>query len=176
MIDTTTITFWQAIDSGDADAVRDHLNRRPGLASASRAGLPAAHTAVRRGHTAVARLLVHRGADLIARDRDGLTLPERAAFEGSRRMLETLLFEMPALGFGRRSRSTLFLWAVAGGNVRVASYLLGCGADPQVRDAMGRTAVDWALRHGQPGLAAWLTRQGVRPSSATAEHAAAMSA
>src|SRR5262249_28108889 len=72
------------------------------------------------------------------------------------------------LGARDRSGSTPLMWAAFNetGDPAVLEELLRLGADPNVANQAGETALDWALRRGETPAAAALRRAGLSDTGA----------
>lgn len=97
------------------------------------------------------RLLLARGADVKARTGSGLTALHNAAYEGSSDMVKRLLNAgAPVNVADERGLTPLMLAANSRNhNAEAVHILLEHGADPNVKDAQGRTAADWARASSQ---------------------------
>lgn len=116
--------FLDAVRRDDGAAVRQWLEKRPGLAGAElEDGTSPVTLAARLGHPAALAALLEDGV---------------AAWT-----VETDLEGPP----------TALMVAAARGDERCIALLLEHGADPALRDRRGRTAADWAALHGHAELA-----------------------
>jgi ankyrin repeat protein len=109
-----------------------------------------------------ARLLVQAGASLEPRDIGGLTALGLAAKYG-RKEIATLLLdagadisEMERLLGGR----PLLVWAAATCDTSLVGSLISKGADLEVRDRKGRTALLYVISKREFEMAAFLVRRG----------------
>ena len=157
---TAPVEIRQAIDDGDCGEVEAWLDR----GGDPNAMLPSGdierdwsllRRAARRGRAEIISLLLSRGADIDATDRDGRTalyqmLNYWTAY-GSLPALRLLLSRGPDVNLalnessGFAGRSPLHNTA-APGNVDPMRMLLRAGADPELRDSYGCTAEDHARR------------------------------
>ncbi len=136
---------------------------RPLARAASRGDTPLI-AALRRGHSRVAAYLIERGALPILPNRISETPGELAAKYGDTGVMRSLLaagldpdlVRLPAIdGFSianivRRARiRPIIVVAAAHGHPDVVEILLQHGADPDLRDRDGRTALSWAASEGR---------------------------
>jgi len=111
--------FVDACDRGDLEAVREALARDPGLVRAAHpaghGGWTGLHSAAKKGHVAVARLLLEHGADPNAREVGDNTYPlHRAAAGGHLDVMRALLDAGgDVTGFGDVHASDVIGWATA---------------------------------------------------------------
>jgi peptidoglycan/LPS O-acetylase OafA/YrhL len=84
--------IWQAARAGDVSAVKRHLSNGVGINDfdPEDGGAPLLHAAAT-GQDEVVKLLIERGADLTAVDRDGSTALHAAAFLGHEKIVDELI-------------------------------------------------------------------------------------
>ena len=126
------------------DPVRPGARRRGQRAGEGATALMAAATS---GCDACVRLLIERGAEVIARTESGITALHNAAFEGNPATVKQLCGRRRG---GQRHRRTGIraadMMAVSSrtGNAEVPRLLLARGANAAAKDNMGRTVADWS--------------------------------
>lgn len=93
------------------------------------------------GNPALLKELVDAGADIEARDEDGVTALSNAASMEHNQALEYLLSKgAPVNQIDRKGRTPLYMAAVVG-NIDGVKLLLAKGADKSLEDTDGKTAV-----------------------------------
>lgn len=128
------------------------------------------HVASRRGHVAVAQLLLEHGADVDARDDAGFTPLLLASREGHAALVR-ILFEHGADTDARDNdkRTSLFL-AVEDGHVEIVHFLLEHGADPEAREENDVSPLEHASIAGYVEIARLLLDHGGDPRSQDENH------
>jgi len=129
--------FMRACTAGDVEALRDLLQRDPGLA---RERLPGGTTSLHAAgrHPGAVRLLIEHGADVNARDVGDNATPLH--FAASNRILESVRLLLDAgadvHGTGDVHKGDVIGWAAAEGNDEVINLLLARGARHHIFSAM----------------------------------------
>lgn len=121
-----------------------------------------------RGRLAILRLALAAGADLRSTNRYGSTPLMAAAYRGHVDNVRELLRAGVAVNHVNRLGWTALTEAIALGDgspaqVQIVGLLLEAGADPQIPDAQGFSALALAERRGQAAVAARLRQAGARP-------------
>lgn len=122
-------------------------------------GETALHRAASRGHVQAAKLLLDRGATVDAADGEGVTPLVLAAYRGHTDVVK-LLLERGAFVNAQEKRNGLssLSHAVGRGDRELVAVLLAHGADPALKSADGRTALDRAEANGATDIVALLKR------------------
>jgi len=120
-------------------------------------GETALHRAASRGHLPAVRLLLEGGASVDAVDGEGVTPLVLAAYRGQTNVVK-LLLERGALVNAQEKRNGLssLSHAVGRGDKELVAVLLAHGADPSLKGADGRTALDRAEANGAKEIVALL--------------------
>jgi len=124
------------------------------------------HNACMQGNLEGAALLIQAGADVNFQGQEGWT-PLYQAVKRGHPELAALLLKAGARPdtVASADRLTPLQIAAIKGRGAVAALLLKAGARIDLRDERGLTALDYALRYGQPAIAAALRAQGAKPSA-----------
>ena len=122
-------------------------------------GETALHRAASRGHVQAVRLLLDRGAKVDAVDGEGVTPLILASYRGQTEAVK-LLLERGASVNAREKRNGLssLSHAVGRGDKELVSVLLAHGADPLLKSADGRTALERAEANGASEMVALLKK------------------
>lgn len=128
------------------------------LASFSEDGWTVLHLAAFFGHSALVRDLLARGANPLARSRNGMeNLPLHAAAAARQREVVRLLLEAGSpVNDTQHGGFTPLHSAANSGDRELAELLLGAGARKDLRTAEGQTAAELARAKGHADLAALL--------------------
>lgn len=158
--------FEKAVDANDLSAVRRFLD--DGLPPSLQIptpqeqweGIPpseqAIHLAVRRGHLAMVRLLLDRGARPDARDSEGAT----PLFETSDTAIARLLIARGANVAARNSDGIQPIHRAATRSLELVKLLIRHGADPLARDQRGSQPLHEAARDGNWEITSDLVGRG----------------
>ena len=153
------LTFHEAAALGDVDRMREVLDADPSLLDAfGDDGFNALGLAVFFRHPEVARLLIDRGADVVAPARNAMKVApvHAAATQGDREMMQ-LLLEHGADPNARQQMDYTPLHSSANrGDDETARLLVARGADPRAKAGDGKSPADVARERGFNELAAWL--------------------
>jgi uncharacterized protein len=120
-------------------------------------GETALHRAASRGHLQAAKLILDRGATVDAADGEGVTPLVLAAYRGHTDVVK-LLLERGAFVNAQEKRNGLssLSHAVGRGDKELVAVLLAHGADPALKSADGRTALERAEANGATEIVALL--------------------
>ncbi|MCW5933681.1 MAG: ankyrin repeat domain-containing protein [Fimbriimonadia bacterium] len=145
----------EAIDAGNLARVSALLADGASVNAKTKSGLTALSVATIRGETAIAKLLIERGASLDARDKSGTqATPGNAAIHwaaiyGRTEILKTLLEHGMVPDQRDRNGKTLLMLAAENGHLQTVQFLLERGADPNAKSLMGETPFVCAERSGK---------------------------
>src|SRR5271154_3144226 len=130
--------------------------------------IPALHYGAGKGHEAVARLLLEKGADVAAREEDGWPALHGAADKGHEAVAR-LLLEKGADVVARREEdgSTALHQAAGNGHEAVARLLLEKGADVAAQSKGESTALHGAAGKGHEAVARLLLEKGADVAART---------
>jgi ankyrin repeat protein len=122
-------------------------------------GETALHRAASRGHLKAVALLLDRGAKVDATDGEGVTPLILASYRGQTEVVK-LLLERGAAVNAREKRNGLssLSHAVGRGDKDLVSVLLAHGADPLLKSADGRTALERAEANGATEIVALMKK------------------
>jgi len=122
------------------------------------------HGVAQRGSVNVAELLLEHGAEIDAVDEQGIT-PIAIAASGKLEMVEFLLAKGAKLlpeRSGAKPAGTPLHFAVLGGNLDTARFLLEKGVDVDALDPDGRSTLRIAIRHGTKEMVELLLASGAK--------------
>lgn len=127
--------------------------------------LPLLSWAVETDHQQCAQLLLRYGASVAATDRRGFTALHRAAWKGLTDMAKVLLDEGGAdvnvvCAGSNSARSTPLILAAKHRDLSMAQLLVAHGADIELRDAHGMSAMDHATLQGADAVVRYLLDRG----------------
>ena len=97
-----------------------------------------------KGHAAVVRELLQRGADANAHDNDGWTALHSASYNGRAEAMRELLMHRPNINAQNNSGHTPLMCACDAGHLMAATLLIGHAADLALLDNAGHSALFWA--------------------------------
>ncbi len=169
--------FFQAVERGDAERVAEFLDGHPELTNARHEGAAPLHYAALGGHREVVDLLLERGAELDAPDAEYNAPPIGWANEAGRQELVHHLYEAGAgvdlhraAAYGLRGRvrellersdaeavnavngyGTPIHYAALWARPAIVELLLQHGADPELRNRHGESALEIAQRQLESG-------------------------
>jgi ankyrin repeat protein len=139
-----------------ADELVDKVNVDARL---SEDGETALHRAASRGHLKAVALLLDRGAKVDAVDGEGVTPLILASYRGQTEVVKLLLERGAAVNATEKGNGLGSLsHAVGRGDKELVSVLLAHGADPLLKSADGRTALERAEANGATEIVALLKK------------------
>ena len=118
----------------------------------------ALHYAVYMFRTNVVVWLLAKGAEVNARDVDGVTPLHQAANLSNRALVTILLDHAANIHALTAKNRTPLHWAAVGGDLDTVKLLLAHGADASARDSTGRTPAMDAARNEHRELATYLEK------------------
>jgi tankyrase len=149
--------FLTAASQGNVGRMSELVDKVNVDARLSEDGETALHRAASRGHLRAVALLLDRGAKVDATDGEDVTPLILASYRGQTDVVK-LLLERGAAVNAREKRNGLssLSHAVGRGEKELVSVLLAHGADPLLKDADGRTALERAEANGASEIVALL--------------------
>lgn len=155
-----------AAAAGRRDCCQILLKRGANVAATNLKEAAPLHLAAREGHWSVCELLLTEsgGANLEQQDALGRTPLTLAAMEGHTGVVEYFVSRQAVVDHQDKEGLTPLAWAAARGRLEIVKFLLTSGgpgaADVNGVDKKGRTALDLAAQHGDPGVVALLLERG----------------
>jgi len=149
--------FLSAASQGNVAKLNELVDKVNVDARLSEDGETALHRAASRGHLRAVALLLDRGAKVDATDGEDVTPLILASYRGQTDVVK-LLLERGAAVNAREKRNGLssLSHAVGRGEKELVSVLLAHGANPLLKDADGRTALERAEANGASEIVALL--------------------
>ncbi|KAH0542984.1 hypothetical protein FGG08_002672 [Glutinoglossum americanum] len=112
------------------------------------------------GHEPIVKLLLERGADIEAKDKDGWTVLQRAVSNGHELVVNLLLERGADVEAKGKGRWTVLQRAASNGHELVVNLLLERGADVEAKSKSGWTALQWATSNGHEPIVKLLLEKG----------------
>lgn len=140
---------------GGVDMVKLLLSAGTGVNLRDATGSTVTHVAATTANQAVADLLLAAGADLFAENASGVT-PVVLALKGTPENWKVFFSPKNVNSQNNQGQTALHLAVVAGVGAPAIQYLVGLGADLQIRNKDGKTAAEAAAAAGRADLAPWL--------------------
>jgi len=149
--------FLAAASQGNTAKLTELADKVNVDARLSEDGETALHRAASRGHLKAVALLLDRGAKVDATDGEGVTPLILASYRGQTEVVK-LLLERGAEVNAREKRNGLssLSHAVGRGDKELVGVLIAHGADPLLKSADGRTALERAEANGATEIVALL--------------------
>ncbi len=146
----------QAADTGNIEAVKQHLAAGVDVNASNFAGWTPLHRAANKGHTEIIQLLIANGADVNAKHDAFETTPlHDAARKGHKEIAKLLIAEGADVNAKDQwGRTPLHRVETK----EIAEPLIAKGADVNAKDKKGKTPLDW--RGGQREIADLLRKHG----------------
>jgi ankyrin repeat protein len=157
--------FQRALDAGDQAMVDLFVRAGINIHQEDATGSPPIVTALKKGYTIIARILLNAGADPNARDRLGLTpllLACGKPTRGYKEIAEMLIAKGAEIHVRDRLGWSPLLLALSGGTVEIAERLIERGADLNARTRHGESALELAAKAGHQRLATLMREKGAR--------------
>lgn len=155
-----------AAQCGHPDTALAFLKKGVLLHMPNKSGALCLHAAAKRGHSAVVKALLQKGAQVDARTKDHYTALHIAAQFCKPLVVQTLLGfgAQVQLKGGKAQETPLHIAARIPDGEKVAEMLLKCGADVNVEQENGETAMHIAARHGNLNMIIALIEDGGEPT------------
>ena len=142
------IAAWE----GNVRMMEVFYQRGARLDAVNRNGEQALQLAAFKGHLEAVKWLLDRGAPLNRRGNEWGAL-HYAVFNGHRELAQYLLSRGANVNARAPNQATSLMLAAREGREVLADDLIKAGADPRLTNDLGETALDWAMRHGNVGIA-----------------------
>ena len=123
-------------------------------------GRTALHEAAELGHLDLVKLLLARGADIDARDRDGKTPLLRAAYDDC---ITALINSGADIHIKDNKNKTILHCACENGQLNIVNILLAHNMNPDERDELGETPLMYAVRYSHTACVLALLDHGANP-------------
>ena len=153
--DNLRINFWQALERGNCESVREWIKKGASPNDADEYGIRPLMVAAARGRADMANVLLELGADIDARGTNGKTALMAAIFNGHAELAMMLLEKGASPDIQDNNGYTALMLAACNGEARIARILLEGGALPNIKDKNGSTALVaaafYAKRHTESG-------------------------
>lgn len=154
-------TLFDAVRSGDREAIRAVLHDHPDVNAREPDGTTALHWAVRGNDLETVRLLLRAGARVNVTNRYDLTPLALAAANGEPAMLNELLRAGADVNATTPAGETVLMTASRTGNPQVVQLLLDRGADVSAREqTFSENALMWAAAENHPEVVRLLAEHG----------------
>ena len=137
------LNLYEAAESGDIEAVKQHLAAGADVNAIDRRGWTPLHQ-----------------ADVRKKRSGGWTPLHYAAYGGHKEIAELLIDNNADVSAKDQHRTTPLHYVVAGGHKKAAELLIGKGADVNTKDAAGMTPLDFANIYNHPETADLLRKHG----------------
>jgi ankyrin repeat protein len=149
-------SFLKAVRDRDGTKVQEALDKPGTNILTSRdgnSGETALHIVTKRRDLAYAQVFVGRGADVNARDRQGMTALADAAQLGWAEGAQLLIGRGARVDLADDRGETPLILATQARDVQMARLLVDNGADPRATDSVaGMSAIDYARRDGRSAV------------------------
>jgi len=150
--------FWQTARRGWDNVVKALIDRGLDPTAGYRGGTPL-HVAAAYGHDQVVKILLGEGVAVDSLDHEGRTGLFHAVQEGRLETAKVLI----AAGADPNASCTPLHAALIRSNVELVKLLLGSGANPELKDAQGRTPLSIAVQGGDGTVVRLLLDGGADP-------------
>ena len=151
--------LFDAVQNGGTEVVKMLLVAGTGVNQRDASGSTAIHLAAATANQALADLLLGAGADLFAENASGTT-PAVLVLKGTPENWKVFFTSKNVNNQNNQGQTFLHLAALGGVSLPAVQYLVGLGADLQMRNKNGKTAADVAQTAGRTDLAPVLKPKG----------------
>ncbi len=165
-IGQTETQFLQAVAKGDQALVDLFLRVGINIHAVDENDAPPVITALKKGYTVIARMLLKAGADVDTADKMGLTpllLACGKNTQGFKGIAELLIQKGANVNVRDPLGSTPLLLALSGGTEDIAEMLIEHGANIAIRTRNGASALALAQKAGNDYIAQLLLDKGAKP-------------
>lgn len=177
-LETARWLFKQGVDLNIADETNFNLLHRDAWAakadmilwllaqglnvnSKTTSGRTPLHNAAMAGNTGAVDLLLKKGADINAADKEGRTALYQAVKHGDTGVAAGLLKNgADACWTGKKEAKSLLHLTAKLGYGKITEMLISKGADPNIKDAAGKTPIHYAVKYGHKNTAGVLLAAG----------------
>lgn len=142
------IAAWE----GNVPMMELFYQRGARLDASNRTGEQALQLAAFKGNFEAVKWLLDRGAPLNRRGDEWGAL-HYAVFNGHRELAQYLISRGADVNARAPNEATSLMLAAREGREDIAGDLIKAGANPSLTNDLGETALDWAMRHGNVGIA-----------------------
>ncbi len=154
--------FFQAIDRDDIKAVRSMLDQGRDASAKNDFGITPLMEAAAAGSGDIVRLLVSKGADVNAQDKDtGMTALINAGLMHHAKTMRLLIDHGADVNAKFKDGTTALMLAAADGFGDIVRLLIKKGADVRAAGS-GHSVLDWAKRSGKPEIVRILEQAGAK--------------
>ena len=156
-------TIHGAAQSGDIEAVKQHLAAGAQVNAKRVSGGTALHSAASKGHKEVVELLIAKGADVNAKDGWVESSPLiYATLYGHKEIAELLIVKGADVNQKDRSGSIALHHVAQLGHFEVSAMLIAKGADVNAQNNLGETPLDRAIFNRQSETTDLLRKHGAK--------------
>ena len=136
----------EAVKNNDINRVNSILNNgKANINAKDRDGWTALIWASCKGDLEITKLLVENGADIDAKDNEGWSALMEASYEGHLKVVKYLVEKgIDRVNVKDNDGWTALMRASWRGYLEIVQYLVEIGADINIKNKDGKTALDWA--------------------------------
>jgi len=157
----TPTSVYEAVYKGDVDTVRRYLEQGGNVnAKYGFDGNTPLQRAAQNNNKDMVEMLIAKGADVNAKDKDGNTPLQRAAQNNNKDMVEMLIAKGADVNAKDKDGNTPLQRAAQHNRKDVAELLIAKGADVNAKDKDGNTPLQRAAQHNRKDVAELLIAKG----------------